>query len=474
LRQLQRLDEALTSFDRAIALNPGLAHAHYNRAVTLQDLGRCEEAVSGYRAAIGLEPRRAELLNDLGTALLELSRYEEALASFDRALTLSPGLFGAMVNRGSALNRLGRFDEALEAYDRALGIAPAAAQLHANRGHLLHDAGHYQEALASYDRALELEPDQPLVQWNKGLINLLFGDFAEGWRLYESRWQSYARDARRNFPQPLWLGQEPLQGKTLLLHAEQGFGDTIQFCRFVAEVQRLGAEIVLEAPAQLLPVLATLPGRYRLVARGTQLPDFELHCPLLSLPLVLGTRLDTIPAGVPYLGVDRQKRQLWEQRLGPRFLPRIGLVWAGSSRHLHDGERSLPLPSLEPLLKLGFEFHCLQKEISAQDRELLADLPQLRRHDTELEDFSDTAALVSAMDLVLSVDTAVAHLAGALGKPVWILLAHAPDFRWMLERKDSPWYLSALLFRQSRRGDWAGVIGEVLRRLDAEFGLTPQ
>jgi tetratricopeptide (TPR) repeat protein len=467
LQQLGRAQDALASFERAAALNPGLAQAHQRRAALLQDLGRGEEAVAAYRRLLQLEPRNAQAHSDLGTALAELERGEEALESIDRALVIDPGLFGALVNRGNVLNQLRRGGEALRAYDRALAADPAVAELHSNRGHLLHDAGRYDEALQAYDRALALDPGLALVEWNKSLIKLLHGEFEEGWRLYESRWQSYARTAFRDFPQPLWLGGEPLAGRTILLHAEQGLGDTLQFCRYVPLVAALGAAVVLEAPAALLPLLASLAGCATLVASGEPLPPFQLQCPLLSLPLAFGTRVETIPAQLPYLAVPPARQEQWDTRLGPRRRRRVGLAWSGAAAHLADRERSLPLRLLAPLLGLDAEFHCLQKEVRPADEPALAQLPQLTRHEHELHDFADTAALAAAMDLVIAVDTSVAHLAGALGRPLWVLLQHAPDFRWMLRRADTPWYPDTRLFRQEQPGGWEAVIERVAAQLAA-------
>jgi tetratricopeptide (TPR) repeat protein len=463
-----RAAAALASFDRAVVINPDLAPAHHQRAALLQDLKRHEEAVAAYRTALRLDPRNAQAANDLGTALIESGRFDEALASIDQALALDPGLFGALINRGNALNQLKRPEQALQAYQRALALNPAAAQVHSNCGHLLHDAGRYDEALHAYERALALQPDLALVQWNKGLIKLLHGEFEEGWRLYEARWQSYARPSFRNFPQPLWSG-DALAGRTILLHAEQGLGDTLQFCRYLPAVAELGGTVLLEAPATLLPLLETLPGRKTLLASGDPLPPFDLQCPLLSLPLAFGTRLETIPAPIPYLSVPEDRREPWAARLGPRQRPRIGLAWSGAPNHLADRERSLPLRLLAPLLQLDAEFHSLQKLIRAEDEPALAGLPQLVRHEAELRDFADTAALTAAMDLVITVDTSVAHLAGALGKPLWLLLQHAPDFRWMLQRPDSPWYPTARLFRQDHPGDWEAVIAAVAAQLADGF-----
>jgi hypothetical protein len=256
-----------------------------------------------------------------------------------------------------------------------------------------------------------------------------------------------------------------------LAQAEQGFGDVIQFCRYIPMLENLGAKVLIQAPPSLLSLLATLPGNHTLIANGETVPTTDFRCPLMSLPLAFKTTLETIPSGVPYLSSDPAKRSAWRQKLGEKTKPRIGIAWSGRMSHINDRNRSLPLRDLEPLLQLPFEFHSLQKECRRDDGLFLSSLPQVKNHQEELIDFSDTAALISEMDLVLSVDTSVAHLAGALGKPLWLLLPFLPDFRWLLNRPDSPWYPTAVLFRQTSQGDWGKVVGKVLDRLKSEFKI---
>jgi hypothetical protein len=322
--------------------------------------------------------------------------------------------------------------------------------------------GRHAEAAACFDEALRVAPDSALAQFNKATHLLLMGDFAKGWPLYESRWRKPDQHGKRDFEAPLWLGESKIAGKTILLHAEQGLGDTIQFCRYVPMVEALGAKVVLEVPPSLKTLMTMLPGTRSLVARGEMLPLFDLHCPIMSLPLAFGTRLYTIPHNVPYLSATPQAADRWQSRLGPKHRPRIGLVWSGTQKHKNDQNRSLPLAALAPLLSLDMEFHALQKELRPDDRAYIAVGAPVAFHGDDLRDMNDTAGLTTAMDLVISVDTSVAHLAGALGKPVSILLPFTPDFRWLLTREDSPWYPSAWLIRQPAIGDWASVIGRVV------------
>jgi hypothetical protein len=299
---------------------------------------------------------------------------------------------------------------------------------------------------------------------------LLRGEFAAGWALYEWRWKSQVlkQDAARRPSEPLWLGDAPVAGKTILVHPEQGFGDFIQFCRYVPQLEAMGARVILEVHAALMPVVATLATTATLVTKGRDaLPPFDLHCPVLSLPHAFATTPETVPSTVPYLAADAEKIAAWESRLGEKIVPRIGLAWSGSPTHTNDHARSIPLALLEPLLALPIEFHSLQKEFRAADQAVLQGLAMLHTHAAQLADFSDTAALVATLDLVITVDTSVAHLAGAMGRPVWLLLPQIPDYRWMLERSDTPWYPTMRLFRQHKRGDWAGVIAEVAVALEA-------
>jgi tetratricopeptide (TPR) repeat protein len=468
LRELGRYEEALASYDSAIALAPGNAQALYNRGIALQELERHEEAVASYDRAIALAPKYIEALYNRGNALHVLGRNEEAVASYDRALALWPDNARALNNRGNALQHLGRDAEALADYEKAVTLDPGYARAFYNRGKALQNLHRYEEAMASYDKAIALEPNYASAHWNKSLLLLLRGEFAEGWRLYEWRW---ARDdftsPKRGFTQPLWLGAESLAGRTILLHAEQGFGDTIQFCRYAPLVAAKGAKVVLEVQRALHSLMASLRGVHQLVAAGALLPPFDCHTPLVSLPLAFGTTLDGIPSRVPYLKANGAAIERWSKALGPASRPRVGLAWSGSPTHRHDRSRSIPLAALAPLTRCSVEIVSLQKEPRPTDGAILAGHREIRNLGPKLGDFADTAALISTLDLVISVDTAVAHLAGALGKPVWVLVPYAPDWRWLLDREHSPWYPTARLFRQQTAGDWAGVVARVADALGA-------
>lgn len=465
LREYGRADEALPFADRSIALAPDNPEAHNNRALVLRDLHRLDEALDSVDLAISLNPNYADALNNRGNILKDLGRWDDAFESFDRAIAINSNFAEAYYNRGIVLHGLRRFEEALSDSDRAVALAPESLDAHNNRGNLLKDLQHFSDAEAVYDRAIALNPEYASAHWNKALLKLLTGDFEEGWRLYEWRWKGPLKCAPRPFTQPLWLGDVPLAGKRLLVHAEQGLGDVIQFCRYIPLLEAQGAEVILEVPATLMRLLETLTGHPTLVAMGQPLPEFDLQCPIMSLPLAFKTTLDMVPAAVPYLGAEESKRQFWRDRLGERRCKRIGLVWSGSRDHANDHNRSIALSLLAPLLELPLEFHSLQKELRDADAAWLECNPRILQHQAYLQDFSDTAALIAEMDLVISVDTSVAHLAGALGKPVWVLLPYAPDFRWLLERSDSPWYPSATLFRQPTAGDWGAVVQQLKEML---------
>jgi hypothetical protein len=327
-----------------------------------------------------------------------------------------------------------------------------------------------EEALASFDRAIAIKPDYAEGYWNKSLGLLLAGDFAQGWELHEWRWKSETTLGlqSRNFPQRLWLGTEDIAGKTILLHAEQGLGDTIQFCRYARLVKALGAKVVLEVPKALRSLLSGLEGVDELVEQGEALPAFDYHCPLLSLPLAFKTDLTNVPGSRPYLAASPQKRDAWAQRLGAKSKPRAGLVWSGSTLHKNDHNRSLTLQQLLPHLPDCCEYLSLQKEVRDVDKAVLEG-SGIRHYGEELEDFTDTAALCELMDLVISVDTSVAHLAGAIGKETWVLLPYSPDWRWLLDRHDSPWYASMTLYRQDETREWPSV----LRRMKSDIEGGP-
>lgn len=468
LKDLKLPADALACFDRAIALQTDYTEAHLNRGNTLQDLGRFAEAIASYDCVIALQPCNPDAFNNRGIAERELGRCEDAVASHDRAIELHPSFAEAYSNRGLALKELGRTADAIASYDRAIELKPHYAQAHYNRGNLLKSLGHINNAIASFDRALELSPGFADAQWNKALALLLGGDFDRGWPLYEWRWRMDTFSSpRRNFSQPLWLGDSPLAGRTILLHAEQGLGDTIQFCRFAAIVSATGARVILEVQPSLLSLLSNLEGVSSIVPAGQPLPAFDVHCPLLSLPLALSTSLKTIPASSPYIQPDPDKVKLWSERLGARSLPRVGLVWSGARAHKNDHNRSIPLSGLIPYLPDNCQYVSLQKEVRDSDLALLREHPSIHHFGDQIDDFSDTAALCFLMDRIVCVDTSVAHLAAALGLPTSVLLPFHPDWRWLLQRSDSPWYPSATLIRQDAPGTWSAALLSVQTQLTA-------
>ena len=472
------LDEALACYDRALSMQPDLAIAHYNRGVLLEELERFDEALASYDRAIVSSPHLARAHYNRGGLLARLKRFDEALASYGRAAAIRPGFAKAHYNRATLFTELKRFDEALASYDRAIAINPDFIVAHVNRGILLADTRRFDEAAASYEQAITRKPDYAEARLHKAELLLVRGDYPQGWDLFEWRWRT---PFRRNNPlfagYPLWSGEQSVAGKAVLLHPEAGFGDYIMFARYVPLLQARGATVVIYAPPPLVPLFAALDGQVRVVEQRQPLPHVDFQCPIMSLPRAFSTTVDTIPADTPYLRVPEAKREYWQEKLGRPDKPRIGLMWSGNQNRNIDRSplrsRSVPFRLLRPLLDLPCEFHSLQKEIVEADAVALATLDQVNQHQGELHDFSDTAGLIAAMDLVISIDTSVAHLAGALGKPLWVTLPYTTDYRWAHAVETTPWYPAARLFRQSEIGDWAGVMQRVageLIRFCASFG----
>jgi tetratricopeptide (TPR) repeat protein len=462
LVELQRMEEALDSYDQALAINPDDAPALNNRGNVLWALDRRDEALASYDQAMALDPDDLSTLKDRGTALAYADRGEEALACFDRALALKPDDPYFMYKRGTALAQLDRYEEALACFDGALAIAPDDVDVLGNRGNVLAVMHRAADAIASFDRALAIKPDTAEAHWNRGIALLRVGDFDQGWKEFEWRWKTFEYSAkRREFSQPLWLGEAPLAGKTILLYGEAGFGDTLQFVRYVPMVAALGAKVIVEVQPALKALVSRIDGVSAVVGMNEELPPADFRCALMSLPLAFKTRLETVPAK-PYLSAPQERVAAWAERLGTSARPRVGVTWAGNPKFLHDRTRSIGLAPLAPLLSVpGVEFFGLQKDLRAGDTDILGDYPDFVQLGDQLADFSDTAAVMSQLDLVISSDTSVVHLAGALGRPVWILLERTPDWRWLLDREDIPWYPSARLFRQPALGDWRSVVARV-------------
>ena len=464
LQKLRQLDAALASLNQAIALEPDNAETHNIQGTVLQGLQRFDEALSSHNKAIALKPNYVAAINNRGVALHELKQFDAAIASYNQAIALKADYAEAYNNRGSTFQKGQQLEKAIADYGQAIKLKADYAQAYNNRGTALQELRQFDAAIADYDQAIALRPDFAQANFNKSLILLLLGNFEKGWPAYEWRWQHASEnlhEATRIFAQPLWLGKESLANKTILLHSEQGFGDTIQFCRYARLVADRGAQVIFEAPKPLLSLLADLNSVSQWVAEGDPLPSFDYHCPLLSLPLAFNTKIDTIPFTEKYLYSDPSKVTQWQRILGIKTKPRVGIVWSGSTVHRNDHNRSILLADLVQYLPSQCQYISLQKDIRHDDKKTLSIHSKVRQFCELISDFSDTAALCELMDIVISVDTSVAHLAAALGKPTWILLPFSPDWRWLLNRTDSPWYTSAKLYRQKEANDWHSILEEV-------------
>ena len=475
LANLGRPTDALASYQHALALNPEHAEATFRCGLLLLMLKRPAEALSCFSRADALAPGHAGVLEHRALALHELRRFEEALADNRRAQALNPDSPELCNNIGACLQWLRRDDEALPWFEKALLLRPTFIRALINKASSLFQIRRIDEAAAVYRQVQAIDPGNAEAIWNLSFLQLLTGDFEAGWAAREVRWNAHMRPALYpHFAQPMWRGESSIEGKTVLVFADEGFGDTIQYVRYVPMLAARGARVILAVQEALHPLLSGVSGVAQCVPRTMpSLPAFDMHCSICSLPHAFATRLDTIPATTPYLPSPSPARvQAWEARLrehlGDDRKPRIGLAWAGNPEQANDHNRSAPLRALLRLLPTGFDFISLQKAPKADDAALLAqtDVVDLSAH---LTDFTETAALMSCLDLVISVDTSVAHLAGALGRPTWVLLSFTPDHRWLLDRDDNPWYPTARLFRQGAARDWAEVIEDVRREL-AQLG----
>jgi tetratricopeptide (TPR) repeat protein len=470
LNALRRPEEALASLDRAISLAPNDAGLHYNRGNTLMVLLRNEESLAAFRRALELAPNMSQAWQNRSIVEIRLGLGEDALASSDRLVALSPGDAAAREARGEALLSLERPAEAIAEFEAAAANAGTAAIAYLNKAHALNVTGRIEEALDAIDIALREDPNYAQAHFNAGCMRLSVGDYARGWQEYEWRWRKPDSLAHvRPFTQPLWVGQEDVRGATVLLHAEQGFGDSVQFCRYAPMLAERGARVVLEVPKQLIALMRTLAGVNELVARGEKLPEFHFHCPLMSLPLAFGTLVDSIPWNGPYLSADPERRAIWRERLGPARKPRIGLAWSGTSAFAGDAFRSARLESWRGLILPEFDYVCVQKDIRPADAAVAAELG-IAMFGELINDFGDAAALSEAMDLVISVDSAPAHVAGALGQRLWVMLPFNPEWRWMRSGDRTAWYPTARLFRQTTQLDWESIAARVGAALRGEMG----
>ncbi len=480
LSAMRQFAAAIESYDQAIALNVGEAEIHNSRGSALAQCGKYPEALASYGRALELRPQFPEAHSNRANVLAELRCWHEALAGYDRAITLNPHFVDAHINRGNALMALDQLEAAVAGYGQAIALRPDYTDALRARGLALARLGRCGQAMSDYTRALETNPNDAKTHVNRALLRLRLGDYLQGWSEFDWRWMltnDVFHEECRSHAGPRWTGVEPLIGKTLFLHTEQGLGDSIQFCRYVPLLAALGVKVILEVHQPLLTLLSTLDGVAQTVVRGEAPPAFDYYCPLLSMPAALRTTLSNIPSQVPYIKGDGNKVRRWKERLGERTRKRVGLVWSGGFRPDQpecwavNNRRNIPPAKFAALRIPDVEFYSLQKGEAAEAD--LADLirarwdgPPILDYTVDLHDFSDTAALMSQMDLVISVDTSTAHLAGALGLPVWILNRFDSCWRWLMNRSDSPWYPTARLYVQEVTGDWDGVMSRV--RADLE------
>ncbi|WP_158238583.1 methyltransferase domain-containing protein [Pollutimonas subterranea] len=464
LMTLGLLTESLEYFDKALAIDSDYQLAYLNKGNTLTKLNRLDDALLNLSKAIEISPSLISAYSSRGRLFMQMRRFKEAFNDFKQIST--SGLDGIFLCVGIALDGLGRIEESVEYYDRQIASDASVHLAHNCKGGALLKLGRYPEAFRAFEQAIVAKPDYASAYWNLSLLLLLQGEYKLGWELYEWRWKKEEFQNKERFvkKQP-WLGKEGIRGKTLLITEEQGFGDMIQFCRFALLAQDMGAMVYVEAQKPLINLFKSLSPAIRLVEKGQALPAFDHYCPMMSLPLAFQTCVETIPAYEHYLAVDPVRQKNWLDRLGMTDKLRVGIAWSGSTSHQGDAARSISFDEFSTLLSVDAEFHCLHKEFRKEDSERLAAFPQLRFWGKHIDDFADTAALISAMDVIVSVDTSVVHLAGALGKPTWVLLSFSPDFRWFINRDDSPWYPSVRLFRQQRLNDWSSVLNEIKRTL---------
>ena len=453
----------MESYTQAIALRCDYAIAYANRGNAFQAMKRYSDAVESYAKAIALKPDYVDAYNNRGTAFRRLGRFEEALLDFDKSIALMPGRAELHSNRGNALQELKQFESAIQSYDTAISINPDRPEPYSNRGLALRELGRVDDAAISFDKAIALKPDYYDAIWNRALIDLEMGRFDRGWRGYEARKKTRRPIGNRRFDKPEWLGETDISGRKILVHWEQGFGDVIQFSRYIRLLNDAGATVLFAPQTELHSLMRQLNGDVAIVDLDSDALDFDVHCSLLSLPMVFSTGISTIPTEV-YLVADPEAVAMWATRLPKRSRPRVGVVWRGNP--IPDSSRSIELERFHKFRDSRVELISLQKEVTDTERAWL-DRAGVINVGESIADFNDTAALCTLVDLVISVDTGVAHLAGALGVPVWVLLTAVADWRWLVDREDSPWYPSMRLFRQKGRGDWDGVLERVEREIDA-------
>jgi len=469
-KQLGKHQTAHQLLSQVIRLDPSHAEAFELRGNLLQILGRPKDAVNDFSKAIDLGRQTGSIFNSRGIAFAHLRRFDQAISDFSDAIYRQSTLAEAFYNRALAHRKLGNYASAIHDYTTTINLKPDHFQAYNNRGLAHRELRQYSDAIVDFEKSTEINPSFHDGYWNASLCLLALGNFEKGWKLYEYRWSSTSfTSPRRDFLAPLWLGNENLSGKTILLHSEQGLGDSLQFCRYVPLVEALECKVILEIEPQLSRLLRSISSRIQIVEKNSLLPHFDFHCPLMSLPLAFGTSAKTIPENGAYLRVEQDRVKWWRTKLGEKKRPRVGIVWRGNPAHSNDLNRSIPLCDILSELSQDFDWFCLQKDLSKDEETLIETSTNLEHFNGIITDFADTGALSKALDAILCVDTSIAHLGGALGIPVYLLLPYIADFRWQSEGITSPWYQSLKLYRQGPDRAWNDPLKKAQQTMIKDF-----
>ena len=464
------LKEAKNIYEQILKHKPNHFDALQLLGILYGQINKKDKAIKLLELALQIKPDDAATLNNYGVILTEVNRTNDSYEALDKATNIKPDYAEAYSNKGNALKLLEKYDDAVKAYSKAIQLKPNYAEAYNNRGVIYKELSQMNLALKDLKKAISLKPDYPEANSTMGVTLLLTGNFSKGWEQYEWRWKDLSDPSViRSFKQPLWDGKKSLKDKSILLYSEQGLGDTIQFSRYILLIKALGAKVILETHKELLNIVGSIDSNITIILMGQTLPHFDFQCPLLSLPLKFGTGLKNIPSPNRYIWADKRIVPKWKKKIGSQKKPLIGLAWEGNPLHKNDYNRSILLAELIPHLPKKYEYIGLQKDIRESNLKTLKRSSMIDNLIDNNVSMDDTAAIIENLDIVISVDTSVAHLSASMGKPTWILLPFVPDWRWLLNRNDSPWYKSVKLFRQEKRGNWELVFKDLNKKLNVLY-----
>ena len=471
----KQLGDAKTALKSLLLIpqdDPYYFDAQLESGLIFMKIGNADAAIKCLSSAIKTQPSSVLALASRAMAFIKIEKYEKALLDLTKCTNLDPKRADIFYNRALTYRKLGENENAIADYTCAIKLDDSHYRAYNNRAIALRDAKRFDGAIDDFDKAITINRDFADGYWNKALTLLRIEKYEDAWPLHEYRWRSTNfTSPKRNFDKPLWLGNQCLNGKSILIHSEQGLGDSLQFCRYITLMHNLGCLIYLEVEKPLIKIMRSLLPSSCIFEKNADLPDFDFHCPMMSLPLAFKTEIETIPNKTPYLSACGNNKRLWKSRLSPKTKPRIGIVWQGNPAHMNDNKRSIDLKTVIDYLSPDFEWFSLQKDVTAADLNLIKSTPKLHHFGEEIGDFCSTAGLCEALDAVVSVDTSMAHLAGAIGKPVHILLSYNADARWHENRSDTPWYPNATLFRQKTDNQWAGPLAQSMDALSTQQNL---